>query len=100
MKFEAGWINNSLASALRSVLVALAVAVTLPMIDTYGILLTHTLCAVSVWISFVYVVILKRKRKEKSLLIITSDSGLGFIIKYGGQMRAWVDVGFSTAENN
>ena len=50
-----------LASAFRSVIVALAVAATLPMIDTYGILVTNALCAVLVWISFVYVVVLKNK---------------------------------------
>ena len=31
---------------------------------------------------------------------MTSDSGLCCVIKYGDQMRAWADVGFSTAENN
>jgi len=40
-------------SALRSVLVALAVVVTFPMIDAYGILVTNALCAALVWISFV-----------------------------------------------
>ena len=51
---------NSCASALRAVLVALAVAATLPMIDAYGILVTNALGAVLVWISFVYVVVLNR----------------------------------------
>jgi hypothetical protein len=54
---------NSLASALRAVLVALAVAATLPMIDAYGILVTNALCAVLVWISFMYVVRSKRGKK-------------------------------------
>jgi hypothetical protein len=53
-----------LASALRAVLVALAVAVTLPIIDAYGILVTNALCAVLVWISFVYVVIPINKNKK------------------------------------
>jgi len=66
-------------SALRAVLVALAVAATLPMIDAYGILVTNALCAILVWISFV---------------------GLCYTIKYGEQMRAWVDVGYSTAEDH
>ena len=50
-----------MASAFRAVLVALSVAATLPMIDAYGILATHALCATLVWISFVYVVLLKNK---------------------------------------
>jgi len=66
-------------TALRFVLMALAVGAVLPMIDTYGIVVTYALSAVLVWISFVV---------------------LCCIIKYGGQMRAWNDVGFSTAENN
>jgi hypothetical protein len=66
-------------TALRFVLLALAVAAALPMIDTYGIVVTNVVSAVLVWISYVV---------------------LCFIIKFGGQMRAWKDVGFSTAENN
>ena len=58
---------NSCASALRAVLVALAVAATLPMIDAYGILVTNALGAVLVWISFVYVIVLKKRvKKEKA----------------------------------
>jgi hypothetical protein len=87
--------NNS---ALRAILVALAVAVTLPMIDTYGILVTNALCAVLVWISFMYVD--RSERKKKKLIIMTFDSGLYYVIKYGDQMRAWIDVGYSTAENH
>ena len=86
-----------MASALRAVLVALAVAATLPMINAYGILVTNALCAVLVWISFVYVIVLKKKRM---LIMNVFDSGLCYVIKYGDQMRAWIDVGFSTAENH
>ena len=49
---------------MRAVLVALAVAATLPMIDAYGILVTNALCAVLVWISFMYVVVLEKKEKS------------------------------------
>lgn len=66
-------------SALRSVLVAMATAAALPMIDTCGIAITNILIAVLVWISF---------------------SILWCIIKYGDQMRAWIDIGFSTVDNN
>jgi len=65
--------------ALRSILMALAVAAALPMIDTYGIVITNVLCAILVWMSYVV---------------------LCCIIKYGDQMRAWIDVGFSTADSS
>ena len=57
--FTNGWNSrlSFLASSLRSVLVAMAVAVTLPMINSYGIVVTNALCAVLVWISFGYVVV-------------------------------------------
>ena len=58
-----------MVSALRAVLVALSVAATLPMIDVYGILATHALCAALVWISFVYVVL----KKSTKLLILAFD---------------------------
>ncbi|PPR07301.1 hypothetical protein CVT26_012420 [Gymnopilus dilepis] len=64
---------------LRSVLMAAGIAVVLPMINTFGIAVTNAVCAIIVWIAF---------------------GILCCIIKYGDQMRAWVDVGFSTAENN
>ena len=31
---------------------------------------------------------------------MTSVSGLKYIIKYGDQMRAGIDIGFSAVENN
>ena len=58
---------NSWLSALRAVLVALAVAVTLPMIDAYGLLATHALCAILLWMSFVYVVVMKKKKKKNQI---------------------------------
>ncbi|KAF8809327.1 MFS general substrate transporter [Phlegmacium glaucopus] len=65
-------------NGLRSVLMALAIASFLPMIDTFGIVATHAFCALIVWFSF---------------------GILCFIIRYGAQMRALVDVGFSTMES-
>ena len=40
--------------------------------------------------------------KHRFLLmkIMFRDSMLCGIIKYGDQLRAWIDIGFSTAENN
>jgi len=66
-------------NGLRSVLIALATASFLPMIDTYGIVATHTFCALVVWLSF---------------------GILCCIIRYGAEMRALVNVGFSTMESN
>jgi hypothetical protein len=40
-----------------------------------------------------------RVRFEKDkVLMMTFDSGLYYIIRYGDEMRAWIDVGFSTVE--
>jgi len=64
---------------LCSSLLALSVAAFLPMINNYGIALTNGMCAVFIWIVF---------------------GGLYCIIKYGEQMRTWMDIGFSTVENN
>jgi len=64
---------------LCSTLLAISVAGLLPMINTYGITITNALCAALIWTSF---------------------CGLCCIIKYGDEMRAWIDIGFSTADNN
>ena len=40
----------------------------------------------------------KKKKLKINLLIMTFDSGLYYIIKYGDEMRAWIDIGFSTDE--
>ena len=42
---------------MRSVLVAMTVAVILPMIHTYGIVVSYTLCAILVWVSYRYVIV-------------------------------------------
>jgi hypothetical protein len=47
-----------LLSMLCSTLIAIAVVTFLPMIDTYGIVITNVLCAVFIWISFWYVFVL------------------------------------------
>ncbi|KAF5318029.1 hypothetical protein D9619_012107 [Psilocybe cf. subviscida] len=66
-------------NGLRSVLMALGIAATLPMMDMYGIAATNAACAAFIWFAF-------------GILVC--------IIRYGDQMRAWADVGFSTADNN
>ncbi|PPQ83211.1 Transporter [Psilocybe cyanescens] len=66
-------------NGIRSVIIALAVAGVLPMINTYGVVVTNTVAAVLAWIGFIL---------------------LWGTIRYGDRLRAVVDVGFSTADNN
>ena len=82
---------------------AVGIAVVLPMINTYGIAVTNALSALLVWISFGYV------RCDpfhflfffRAILILTLCIRiLCCIIQYGESMRAYCDVGFSTAETN
>ena len=85
---------------MRSVLVAMTVAVTLPMIDAYGAAVMYLLCAILIWISYGYVVVPEKKRKQRDELIMTSGSGLYYIIEHGDQMRTGIDIGSSAVENN
>ena len=50
---------------MRSVLVALTVAIILPMIYTFGIAVSYTLCAVLIWVSYRYVIFSEKKKKKK-----------------------------------
>ena len=89
-------------SVMRSVVVAMTVAVTLPMIYTYGIAVSYTLCAVLIWVSYRYVIVPEKKKKKGVAGVndISKNSGLYYVIKYGDEMRAWVDIGFSSIEDN
>ena len=69
------------------------------MIDAYGAAVTYLLCAILIWTSYGYVIIPENKKQTISWCM-TSDSGLYYIIKYGDQMRAGVDIGFLAVENN
>ena len=54
-----------------SVLGAIAIAVILPMIDTYGVAVSYMLCAALIWISYGYVVVPgKRNRFVVNDLIV------------------------------
>jgi len=64
-------------NVMYSVQGAMAIAVILPMINAYGIAVSYALCALLIWIAY---------------------GGLYYLIKYGDQMRAWVDIGFSTEQ--
>ena len=46
---------------MRSVIVAMTVAVALPMIHTYGIAVSYTLCTVLIWVSYGYVIVPKKE---------------------------------------
>ncbi|KAI0085893.1 major facilitator superfamily domain-containing protein [Irpex rosettiformis] len=65
--------------AFRSMLISGSVVLILPAIETFGVLATNTAIAVLCWIGFTFTL---------------------STIKYGDRMRAWVDLGFSTVENN
>ncbi|TFK35473.1 major facilitator superfamily domain-containing protein [Crucibulum laeve] len=66
-------------TGFRSIMMSVAIAGILPMIETYGVVVTNTCAAILGWIGF-------------GLLWLT--------IRYGESMRAWVNIGYSTAENN
>ena len=89
---------------MRSVQVAMTVAVILPMIYAYGITVSYILCAVLIWISYGYVIVPKKKKNTKNGFVVDLDdildSGLYYMIRYGDETRAWVDVGFSSVEDN
>ena len=46
---------------MSAVLGAITVAATLPMIDAYGAAVMYLLCALLIWISYGYVVVLTKK---------------------------------------
>ena len=87
---------------MRSVQVAMTVAVILPMIYAYGITVSYILCAVLIWISYGYVIVPKKKNRNGFVVDLGDilDSGLYYMIRYGDETRAWVDVGFSSVEDN
>lgn len=91
-------LNELFPSLMCSLLAAMCVAVSLPMIDAYGAAVTYLLCALLMWISYGYVVVPKKKKNRT--LTMTTDSVLCYIIKYGDKMRAGIDIVFSTVENN
>ncbi|KAF9009713.1 major facilitator superfamily domain-containing protein [Cyathus striatus] len=72
---EAMAANNGFRAMIQS----LTITAILPMVNTYGVVVTNTIAAVLGWVAFV--------------MIWTT-------IRYGSQLRAVVDVGFSTADSN
>lgn len=70
---------TAVSMCLRGVFVAVCVALILPAIDAFGVAITNGVIALIAWIGFAL---------------------LWALIKYGGKLRAWVDVGFTTLKDN
>ncbi|KXN87010.1 hypothetical protein AN958_09356 [Leucoagaricus sp. SymC.cos] len=67
------------STAFRQFVLTFAIAVLMPMINNYGVLVTNTIVSLLAWVGFV-------------LLVLN--------VHYGDQMRAWTDVEYSTEDNN
>jgi len=65
--------------AFRGILLSICISGILPLIDKIGVAATNALTASLAWVGCLV---------------------LWCTIRYGTQLRAWVDVGYSTAENN
>jgi len=85
-------------------ILSLSVAGILPTIEAYGVLLTNTISAILAWGAFGYVPYFTQSCFVAGRVMISCvfDFGrlLWFTIRYGDRLRAVVDVGFSTADNN
>jgi hypothetical protein len=55
---------NSFASIMRSVVVSITIAASLPMIHAYGTAVTCALCALLIWIFLGYVFVLEKIRNQ------------------------------------
>jgi len=66
-------------NGLRSTLLAISVIPILPMINTYGVVFTNATAAGLSCLGFIL---------------------LWFTIKYGDQMRAWADVGYTSVQHD
>jgi hypothetical protein len=87
---------------MRSVLGATTIATILPMIDAYGAAVTYLLFTLIVWMSYGYVLFIpKIKTNGFADNDIWYTSVLSYIIKYGDEMRAGIDIGlFSAVEDD
>ena len=82
---------------------SLAIAAILPMIEAYGVLFTNAVSAILAWGAFGYVEIhppLLSGWSCRILFVLCFGRLLWFTISCGDRLRAVVDVGFSTADNN
>ncbi|KAG5735451.1 hypothetical protein E4T56_gene12846 [Termitomyces sp. T112] len=64
---------------LRALMLSVCVSGVLPAIETFGVLSTNSAAALMSWVACLI---------------------LWLMIQFGTELRAWVDVGYSTAENN
>ncbi|KAJ6555231.1 major facilitator superfamily domain-containing protein [Mycena sp. CBHHK59/15] len=67
------------SAGLRAVFLSAAVSSVLPSIDCFGVLVTDAGAACIAWAGFIII---------------------WLVIRHGPRMRAWIDIGYSTAENN
>jgi len=65
-------------TGVRCLILAIATVPTVPMINSIGVMVTDIIAAIICWVGFIL---------------------LWFTIKYGEQMRAWIDVGYSTIKD-
>ena len=83
---------------------SLAISMILPMVETCGVLFTNTVSAVLAWGGFGYVkiptVIGAMMPGSHNLSRLIFGRLLWLTIRYGDRLRAVVNVGFSTADNN
>ncbi|KAJ7034476.1 MFS general substrate transporter [Mycena alexandri] len=67
------------SAGVRAVFLSVVVAGILPSIERNGVLATDAIGAGIAWLGFL---------------------AIWLVIQYGGRMRAWIDIGYSTQENN
>jgi len=65
-------------NGFRAMLMSMAIAGIFPMIETYGVLYTNIVSAFAAWFGCIL---------------------LWCVVKYGKEMRAWVDVGYTTEDD-
>ncbi|KAJ3511711.1 hypothetical protein NLJ89_g3941 [Agrocybe chaxingu] len=91
---EAMAANNG----FRSIVMSIAVALILPMVEMYGAAITDTIAATLSWIGFGRVFFFLHIGEQKAEA--NAPRFLWMTIAYGDRLRSMVDVGFSTAYNN
>ena len=83
-------------SGLRALFLAFGSATIMPLVQSIGPLATDAIAAGLAWLSFMSVFFCLFMNNLCSFV----NSALVVTIKYGDRMRAWIDVGYSTAEEN
>ena len=90
----------SFLSGFRALFLAFGSAAIMPLMQNIGPLATDAIAAGLAWLSFMSVFYLLSRDLLCSRSRLSSHSALIVTIRYGDHMRAWIDVGYSTAEEN